>query len=558
MKIKFFPIAVFMLLIMNKSQAQIDYNNVPEVTQKIFINDANIQKNPSTNLGIGDILIEDGLIKQVGVQLTPPIDAKIIEADSAYAYAAFIDAMSHIGIPKSDEKRKRPDVKFKGFPPNKVAGITPQLKASSFIEHDDASIKSLRESGFAIAHVVPRGKMLPGQGSVISLSGSSSQDMIIKDNYSMFLQFTGASGVYPNTIIGVMAKWKDLYYKAHYHNKNLQSYKINSSGIKRPKEDKVLNALIPVTEKSMPVFMKTNKAKDIFRAIALQESTGYPLVLGDVKQIGGAENKLKEKNLTVLLSVGLPKAEKEEKKDSTITDESKKALMKRKKESYTAYLSQAAQLEKAGIPFAFSFLSSKPKDLKTNIQKLIKHGLSTEASLAALTTNPAKILGIDKIAGTIDKGKLANIILTDNPYFEKKSRIKYVFVEGQMTEIKEVKKKKKGGARGKGKENLIGKWTYSVDVFGTQQTGNLTISEDGDDLKIEFIADSNPDEISEGRDITYEDGNLTYVVTVDGGGQEMDIEISLDFEGDQFTGTASMEGMESLPMEGNKISSPEK
>ncbi|RZW40549.1 MAG: hypothetical protein EX263_13230, partial [Flavobacteriaceae bacterium] len=505
MKIKFFPIAVFMLLIMNKSQAQIDYNNVPEVTQKIFINDANIQKNPSTNLGIGDILIEDGLIKQVGVQLTPPIDAKIIEADSAYAYAAFIDAMSHIGIPKSDEKRKRPDVKFKGFPPNKVAGITPQLKASSFIEHDDASIKSLRESGFAIAHVVPRGKMLPGQGSVISLSGSSSQDMIIKDNYSMFLQFTGASGVYPNTIIGVMAKWKDLYYKAHYHNKNLQSYKINSSGIKRPKEDKVLNALIPVTEKSMPVFMKTNKAKDIFRAIALQESTGYPLVLGDVKQIGGAENKLKEKNLTVLLSVGLPKAEKEEKKDSTITDESKKALMKRKKESYTAYLSQAAQLEKAGIPFAFSFLSSKPKDLKTNIQKLIKHGLSTEASLAALTTNPAKILGIDKIAGTIDKGKLANIILTDNPYFEKKSRIKYVFVEGQMTEIKEVKKKKKGGAGGKGKENLFGKWSYNVDVFGTQQTGNLTISEDGDDLKIEFIADSNPDEISEGRDITYED-----------------------------------------------------
>jgi len=355
---------------------QIDYNKVPDVTNKIFINDVYVQKSPDVNIGLADILIEGGLIKQINTNITPPLDAKVIEADSSYAYAGFIDALSHVGIAKKDNKGDRPEVRFKGFPPNNVAGITPEVRAGDQISINDASITAHRESGFTIAHVVPRGRMLPGQGAIISLDGNTSEDIIIKNQSSAFLQFKGARGYYPNTVIGVMAKWRDLYRKAYYHNKNIRNYKASSVGVKRPSENKVLNALIPITSGERPVFMTTNKAKDIFRALELQKELGYQLVLSDVKQIGAAQKHLKNSNINVLLSMDLPKEEKGDKKDKDSLDINthKKNLIERKAQSFEAYMTQASILEKAKIPFAFTMISSKPKDLKTNVLRLIKSG----------------------------------------------------------------------------------------------------------------------------------------------------------------------------------------
>ena len=302
------------LLLATHTSGQIDYNNIPEVTDKIFINDVHVQKTPTLNIGLSDILIENGLIVQIGTNMTPPVDAKIIEADSAYAYSGFIDAFSHLGIPKKEPNGKRPEVKFKGFPPNEVAGITPEKLASADLSHSEGSIKSHRDAGFTIAHIVPRGKMLPGQGSIISLHGSSADEMILKDQTSTFLQFSGARGYYPSTVIGVMAKWRDLYRKAHFHNKNLENYKLSANGIQRPHEDKTLNALIPVTNGSRPVFMTTKKVKDIFRAVELQKELGYDLVLCDVKQIGAAQKYLKSSKIDILLSLDLPKEEDKKKR----------------------------------------------------------------------------------------------------------------------------------------------------------------------------------------------------------------------------------------------------
>ena len=550
----------FCLLFALHSFGQIDYNVVPKVTNKIFINDVYVQKSPDVNIGLADILIEDGLISQISANITPPVDAKIIEADSAYAYAGFIDALSHVGISKKENKNERPEVRFKGFPPNKVAGITPEVLASDEIAINDASIKSHREAGFTIAHVVPRGRMLPGQGVIISLEGSAVEDMIIKNQSSTFLQFRGARGYYPNTVIGVMAKWRDLCRKAYYHSKNLKNYNSSSLGVQRPTDDKVLNALIPVSNGTRPVFMATKKAKDIFRAIELQKELGYSLVLSDVQQVGATQKHLKNSNLNILLSMNLPKEEKSEKKDKDSLDvsASKKHLLDRKAKSFETYMTQAAELEKANIPFAFSMISSKPKDLKTNLSRLIKNGLSEKASLAALTTNPAKILGIDKVAGTLEKGKLANVVLSNKPLFEKDAQLKFVIVEGEITEIKQKQKKsKKGGGSVEGVEAILGVWSYSVDVFGEEQTGKITITNEDGELAVELVDNSTPGETEEGTGISFENGQLNFGVMVDGGGQELPVSISLDFDEDSFTGSATIEGIGSMDMDGSKISSPE-
>jgi hypothetical protein len=566
--------------------AQIDYNVMPDVTSTILINDVHIQKSPLDSFGLGDILIEDGIIKQVAREIEAPYDARIIEADSAFAYSAFIDPLSHTGIPETKNAGERPQVKFPGYPPNDVAGITPEKEGIQLLDPKDSSISSWREAGYAIVHTVPRGRMLPGMGALISLQGDKASDMILKENTSMFFQFRGSRGFYPATVIGVMAKWRDMYKKSIYLNKHEEVYKTRSAGMARPTSDQSVEALIPVSSNQMPVFMKVQKSKDVFRALALQKELGYKLVIGGVQQITPALPKLKNTGVQVLLSADLPKEgksdekkkdkkskkeksdkekldkeakeskDKKEKEKKSEDDPETKALKKKKKESYDAYVAQAAMLEKENIPFAFSMIDVKSKDLKSNIIKMIEAGLSIEKALSGLTTEPAKILGIDKIAGTIENGKLANIMISDKPYFQKESAIRYVFVEGHMTEIEKKEKKKSGASSSEGtlKESLIGTWSFTVEIPGETQSGNMTISEDG---KIEVVADNSPDETDVADDIQFDEDNVTFDLSINNNGLQMILSFDLEFDGDSYEGMVDVGEFGSFPISGSKISSPE-
>jgi len=86
------------------SYGQIDYDKFPIVTSKFLINDAHIQKSPKDSFGIGDILIDKGYITRVAKEIKPPVDAYVIEADSAYAYPSFIAGLSHVGIAEPAKK----------------------------------------------------------------------------------------------------------------------------------------------------------------------------------------------------------------------------------------------------------------------------------------------------------------------------------------------------------------------------------------------------------------------------------------------------------------------
>lgn len=556
--------------------AQIDYDKVPEVTNTILINDVHIQKSPASNFGIGDILMKDGLIVQISKNIDPPFDARVIEADSAYAYPAFIDALSHTGMSKKENKEERPKIKFKGYPPNDVAGITPERSAKDFIGVKESSLKDMREAGFGIVHAVPRGKMLPGQGCLFSLSGDTPESMLLQENVSQFFQFKGSRPVFPSTTIAVMAKWRDLCRQSGYLLKHRDTYKQSSIGTQRPKSDKSLEALFPIVDKKAPVFMNTPKVKDVFRALVLKKELGYNLVLSDVKQIMPALNKVKASGASILLSTALPKEAKKDKKkkdkkdkpdkekdDKEKSDKKKenefdmeaKLMKERKEASMKAYVGLAGELEKQGINFGFSMLSGKPKDLQKNLMRMIEAGLSEKAALAALTTGPAKILNIDNKVGTIDKGKLANIFISDKPYFEKDSKIKFVFVEGKVTELKKDKKKKKSSGDGN-LEPLIGVWSYEVQIPGETQSGEITISNDGE-LAIELVDESTPDETDKATDIDTDGTNVTFVLTINDDGMDIKLDFDLDFTEDGFEGMVQAGPFGSFPISGSKISSPE-
>ena len=616
-------LVLFLALWTFQLTAQIDYDKFPEVTSTYFINDVHIQKSPTDSFGLGDILITEGRISQISRNMTAPDDAYVIEGDSAYVYPAFIAGLSHVGIAKKEGKKERPKVKFRGYPPNAVVGITPENKAFEAVDASSETINKMKSSGFAMAHVVPRGTLLPGQGSVIVLDGESNEEMVLSESVSQFMQMQGTRGFYPATIIGVMAKWRDLYNQAA-NLSNHQAISSRTPGTKRAKKDEALESLIPVTKKEMPLVVKANKVKDLHKALALKKEMGYNLIVAEVKQGWSLADRLKSEQVTVMLSTKLPKDKTEKKgdkkgekkggkgdkkdakkkgpkkegamkekmekmqesadkkvekirnklnedraamkakkkkakadKDEKPKDPEVEAMEARRKKAFEEYVGQAAAFEKAGVPFAFSFLEGKPAELKKTLGRMMKSGLTKEGALAALTTNPARILGMEREVGTLERGKLANLFISDAPYFDKESNIKMLFVEGSMTEfeIKKKKKKDSGEASSEFKSNLVGKWDYTVETPGGPISGIVTVS-GTDELKIELTSDDDP-EPEAGREVSVGDETLTFVVDVEvGPGIEVPATLELNYSGDSFSGTVSIDEMGSMPISGSK-SSPE-
>ena len=295
-----------------------------EVTSTHFIKNANVVQKPGMVLPITNVLIKNGIIEAIGPNVTAPFDANIIDADSMYVYAGFIDAGSHTGIPKKEASRQRPEGVKPANPPNNVAGITPEAKAIDVISPKEKSISEMRTNGFVISHVLPSGRMLPGKGAIISNHGTAINDMVINGESSMFSQFTGAPRVYPATVIGIMAKWRDLYNNSKNMNAYAAKYTLNPTGKNRPNMDAATEAMGSVVNKDLAVYFKANKAMDAHRALQLQKDLGFNIVLIEVEQAYPLVDIISSKNIPVLLSAKLPKEDKkDEKKDEKKGDEKK-------------------------------------------------------------------------------------------------------------------------------------------------------------------------------------------------------------------------------------------
>ena len=534
-------------------EAQVDYNKVGEVSNTYFIENVQLYQ---FEFGFkkSSILIEDGIISQIGDRIKAPYDAQIIKGDSLFAYPSFIDGLTHAGLLTLEgEKKKDEKTKFPGIPGDERAGITP----GNSIQYNskDNSLTEYRKAGFAAAHIVPKGKMLPGKGSVCLLTKDENVNPYLNKDISLFSQLKGASGVYPGTIIGVLAKWKDLYRKTETKQDHATIFKRNNSG-KRPNFSEAEDAMLRVVNKNQSVFFPTKKHKDIARVLQLKLDLGFNLVLTDLKQGWLSIEKIKKHNIPVLLSLDLPE-DKDKKKDDTELSKEQTSLIAKRALSLKEYLSQAAKFEEAQIPFGFTMISSKPKDLHSILLKMKENGASEDYLLKALTTHNAKILGIDSQMGSIQKGKMANLFLSTKPYFEEKSKIQYSFIDGVKSEYK-LSAKKKASTTSNEDSIVYGTWSYEVDAMGETQRGSLVIMDDSGVISVTLIDADDPSDETVAYDIELNESKLIFYFDIEmGPGQMGKIEADLDFDADQFNGQMSLGAFGSFPATGSLISKPE-
>lgn len=447
-------------------------SDVPAVTRTYALENVQIVQAPGRTINNGTVLLRDGLITGVGRNIEIPFDAERIDGDSLTVYAGFIDGLSHVGIPDAESSSPSQGGQRvnRANPSNEQAGIQPERAAPDMLNPEEKSIMALREAGFTAAHVVPKGQMLPGSGAVVLLAGKTANDMVIQKDVSMFAQIEGARRVYPATPMGVMAKMRQLYREAARRKQLEDNYDDNARGIQRPEYDPVHYAFFPVIDGEKPVFMHTGDALDIYRALRLQKTLGFDLVLSGLNQSFESLDLLLEADIPLFLTLDLPdEPKKEEKADSseaasplppydptlhitdhTDTETERINLQARQNIFYKEHLATAFSLHNAALNFGFSTKDVKPADIHKNIKKMIAQGLPKDAALAALTTQAAEILGVSRSMGTVETGKMANLVVTKGPLFEEDTSVRYVFVDGEKFEYKAKATKKGDGDKPNG------------------------------------------------------------------------------------------------------------
>jgi len=537
--------------------SQSDPKGEKRVTGTYALTNATVITSPGKSISGATILIKNGLIDGIGNNIIIPAEAHVIEADSLFIYPGFIDGAGIAGVSKPSDP-ERPANFDPSNPPDEIAGITPWRTVLDYYDPKSNQVQDWRKVGFTISQIVPEGGMLPGKTAIVTYGGKESSNILVQ-NSSLHARFKSGGGgrgrgMYPGTQMGMMAKFRDLYKNAELSQRH-QTLFASNSGISRPEMNKTLESFYPILDKKIPITFEVSNDLEIRRVLTLQKENGFRLILVGVSDVEHVFNEIKAANSHVLLGFKLPNDKTAKTNMDDLSDEMK-ARTQKIKDSYQKILQQASVLESAGIPFGFTTIGGTSSEMFKNLRLMIENGLSENAALAALTINPASMLGIQRFAGSIEKGKLANLVIMTGPLFSEDAQVKHVIADGYIFDYEIKSKKSNGNGAESGKvSNISGIWEYISDTPAGSSGGIMEIRKEGDLYK-GVISYDNPSgsgkASSDMNNIVLSGSNLSFTFNVAAGGMALEVNVNGEINSDQFSGNMSLSEYGSFPLNATK------
>ena len=392
----------------------------------------------------GTVLLRNGLIEAVGESVAIPADAWIIEGEGLTVYPGLIDSLSTLGMadaapaPIAVGTRGRTAAPAAPAAPVATADAAPPargpedrpsttswLKAADQVKTSDRRIESARNVGFTSAVTFPSRGIVAGQGAVINLAGDRDRQMVIEPSAGMYLTLAsaGPGGGFPASLMGVIAYLRQVYIDADYYRAAKEDYAKSPAGKKRVEYDRALEGLLEAPR----VLLPATYVRELDRMIRFAGEIKRPALLYGGHEGYRAAALLKQSNTTVLVNLKWPEKPRDSDPEA---EDSLKTLELREKAPSTP-----AALAKAGVKFAFYASGvENPRDVAKAVKKAIDAGLAPEVALRALTLSPAEIYGVSDRLGSIDKGKIANLVVTNGDMFQDRTQVKFVFIDGVKIE----------------------------------------------------------------------------------------------------------------------------
>lgn len=497
---------------------------------------ARIVPAPGQVIESGTVVIRDGVLEAVGAGVEPPPDARVWDLEGMTVYPGLIEPYTVRRWPEEGagndgaEETADPGAGH----PNPVVRAERAMAAWGA---ETGAAARLREAGFTTAAVAPREGVLRGWSAVVNLGDGPVRDQLLVPRLAqnVSLDASGPSDGYPESLMGRVALAREIFLAARWHAGARETYRRHPDQ-RRPPHDASLEALEEAAAGRARVVFETGDLLGTLRAGRLAAELGLDAWLvasGEEYQRLDAVAAL---GRPLLLPVAFP--------DPPEGDAGELSVELEALRHWQRAPGNPAALAEAGAVFAVTGHGlDRPEELHARMARAVEAGLSRETALAAVTTEPARLLGLADRLGTLEPGKIANLAVVEGELFTEETRVREVWIDGRRYEIEE---------REPPEVEPAGEWELTVDAGGMKIDVRLSLTGEAPDLSGSLEAQGSQvalqSAVVSGSSVEVEFDGTPF-------GMPGQFSFTLEIEGDRARGSGAGP-MGPFSLEGTRVSKP--
>jgi imidazolonepropionase-like amidohydrolase len=370
------------------------------------------------------VVIANGRIAAVGASATAPSGAQEIDGRGLTVYPGMIDLGTNMGLSEVSSVGATNDT-------NELGDMNPNVAVIWSVNPHSSHINVTRVAGVTNALALPSGGIISGQAALINLAGSSPREMAVSPQAALVIEFprigggggfaaflAAQQGITPDALAQRdrrVDQLRQMLRDAEAYGRAQDAYAKDPKNVPRPTSDLKLAALVPYVRGERPVIFRAERDREIRAVVRFAEEMKLkPVIIGG-SEAWKAAQFLKEHNVPVIL-------------DSVLN------MPLREDDPYDSLYENASKLQAAGVRFCISTGDSGAhvRDLPFHAGMAAAYGLPKAEALKAVTLYPAQILGVADRLGSIEQGKVANLVVTDGDMLEARTSVRHLFIAGRM------------------------------------------------------------------------------------------------------------------------------
>lgn len=485
---------VFSTTLMFAQQTTFPVNGSYDTRPGMFaFTNATIVVSANQTLTNATLLIKGQTIQAVGAGLSVPKGYVVIDLKGKFIYPSLVDAFSSYGITEAPAQargfggqRQSIFVSTKKGAYGWNEAIRPETYVKNIFTADSKKADELRKVGFGSVNVINRDGIARGVSAAVTLNEDADNSLILKDQTAANYSFSkgSSSNDYPTSLMGSIALLRQTYFDSQWYSKQKEEYNISLDEFAK--------------QQTMPQLFEVDGWANVLRADKIGKEFGKKFII----KSGGDEyqriNEVKATGASLIIPLAFPKAY-----DVEDPAEARNVTLTQMK-GWELAPTNPAVLEKAGVKFALTaFGLENSRDFWTNIRTAIDNGLTEKQALLSVTSVPAELLGISDKVGSLEKGKVANFLISSDNLFKNGNIIFENWVQGKRFI---VNKMDVSDVRGTYNLNVDGAGALTLKITGTgggttaaiERTGvdsvktTATFTRNGDWVSINFNLKKNP------------------------------------------------------------------
>ena len=429
---------------------------------------------PGSTIADATVLIRDGRILSVAADGPVPEGYATLDLAGRYIYPGLIDMYSAYGLPAPDQPKPFSFSQAEVIAPQRPGAynandaIRSDHRAAKVFAADEKSASTWRGMGFGATMTFTADGIARGTGALVNLNTDSDNEAVIKSDAAALYSFRkgSSSQSYPVSAMGAIALLRQTQYDARWYGEQQP----------RPFTDQALDAWLE--HRDLPQIFEVDNWMEALRADATGDEFDVQYVIrsgGDAYQRIEA---IKATGAALIVPIDFPEA-------MDVSDPlAAERISLEELKHWELVPGNPAALQEAGIRFALTS-GGDSKNFYKNLRQAMERGLSEDAALAALTTTPAALLGVEDEIGRLAAGTQANLLITSGPLFEEGTVIQENWIAGTRHVLAVAPEDFAGRY-----ELAVGEQRYTLDISGEpgQQKGKILGEDEAApiDAKVKF------------------------------------------------------------------------